>query len=180
MAKAEKVATANSGKIIQSFGEFKGVLTWNFIGGEVLEFDALAAAGEGWNNLVPVGRAALLHGFKQKISDAGAMARDPETGLPPESAARIAKMRRVAESLAAGEWELTRTGGGGGSESLLARALAEKFAKPMDVIRAWMKGKTKAELAALKVDKSIAKIITRMEAESGKGVDTGALLAELG
>ena len=170
-----------SRKLIVSFAEFKGVLTWNFANGETLEFDALFGKGE--NELVAVltqvQRAALLHGFKQKISDAGAMSCDQTTGESPTPEDRIAKMRRVAERLASGEWELERKGGTGGGDTLLARALAEAFKKPLDVIRPWLKAKTAPERAALKADKKVAKIIARMEAESAKGTDTSGLMSEL-
>lgn len=168
-----------SKKLITSFGEFQGVLTWNFANGEVLEFDA-GVSVEIAGTLSQVQRAAMLHGFKQKISDAGAMSCDQTTGLSPAPEERIARMRRVAERLASGEWELPRVGGTGGGDTLLARALSEAFSKPLDVIRPWLKGKTAPERAALKADKKVAKIIARMEAESAKGTDTSGLMAELG
>lgn len=170
-----------SKKIISSFDVFGGVLTWNFTNGESLSFDA-GLSIEVSGTISAVQKAAMLHGFKQKISDAGAMACDQTTGLSPTPEARIAKMRRVAESLALGNWELERTGGtGGGNDSILVRALAENFTKPVDVIRTWLKAKTPAERTALRADKKIAKIITRMETEAAKSsnVDTGSLLGEL-
>ena len=108
------------------------------------------------------------------------MSCDPKTGLSPDASERIAKMRRVAEQLATGQWELERKGGtGGGGDVVFAKALAEVFAKPLDVIRAWLKGKTSDERAALRADKKVAKVIARMEAEAAKGTDTSGLMAEL-
>jgi hypothetical protein len=167
------VVKQSSKKLITSFSEFKGVLTWNFANGETLEFDALTATCS------DVQRKAMLHGFKQRISDAGAMSCDQTTGASPSPEARIERMRRVAERLASGEWELERKGGTGGGSDVLARALAEVFAKPLDVIRPWLKAKSPAEREALKADKKVAKVLTRMTAEASKGVDTSGLVGEL-
>ncbi len=182
----EVASKRKSGKIINSFDEYRGVLTWNFVNGESLTFDAFKAAHPlGDVEVLPpmsdCGLRAMLHGFKQKISDAGAMSVNQTTGQPPEPSARIAKMRRVAESLAAGQWELERTGGGGSSPSMLIRALAERFGKPVDVIAPWLKSKTKAEQSALSADKGVAKILARMATDSAasSGIDTAPLFAEL-
>lgn len=168
-------------RLVQSTSEFEGVLTWNFspVGGvtpEPLEF----SVKEQWtalNKLYPIGAKAMMHGFKQKISDAGAMSADTNTGKV-DPAARIAKMRRVAEALANGDWELQRTGGGA-TGGMLAQAIAEAFGKDLAVAREFLKGKSEAEKTALRAHKPIAEILARMEAEAASQIDAGAMLAGL-
>lgn len=164
-------------RLVKSCDEFKGVLTWNFNGGfEPLEFHV----GPVYDELVklhPVAARAMMHGYKQKISDAGAMARDTETGLA-DNAARVEKMRRMAETLASGQWELERTGGGAGP-GVLARAISEAMGKDIVVVREWLKKMSAADKAALRMDPRILPIVQRMEAESASGVDTEDLLAGL-
>ena len=174
------VVKASSKKLIVSFNEFKGVLTWNFANGETLEFNASEYARMSEEPaLSEVARKAMLHGFKQRISDAGAMSCDQTTGASPSPEARIERMRRVAERLSSGEWELERKGGTGGGSDVLARALSEVFGKPLDIIRPWLKAKTPAEREALKADKKVAEVLTRMTTEAAKGVDTSGLMGEL-
>lgn len=177
-------------RLVKSCDEFKGVLTWNFnsykgsdahgdpvtINPEPLEFNV----GPVYDELVklhPIAARAMMHGYKQKISDAGAMARDTETGLA-DNAARVEKMRRMAETLANGQWELERTGGGAGP-GVLARAVAEAMGKDLDVVREWLKGKSVAERTALRNDPKILPIVQRMEAEAASDIDTEDLLAGL-
>lgn len=166
-------------RLVKSVDEFKGVLTWNFNveGEEPLEFN-VAAQYEEFNKLYPIGARAMMHGFKQKISDAGAVAADTATGKVDQSA-RIAKMRRMAETLASGQWELTRTGGGGNTGGLLARAIAEAMGKDITTVREFLKGKTEAEKAGLRNHGPIAKVLARLEAEQATEVDPEALLGDL-
>lgn len=168
-------------RLVKSCDEFKGVLTWTFNkveGKEIppLEFDV----GMIWteiNKLHPIAARAMMHGYKQKISDAGAMARDTETGKA-DNEARVEKMRRMAEALANGDWELQRTGGGGGA-GVLAKAVAEALGKDLAVVQEWLKGKSAAEKLALRNASNILPIVQRMEAEAAKSIDTDELLAGL-
>lgn len=104
---------ARTGRILSSFSAQGSVLTWTFHDGTELVFHVeQAAGGHGATRMLSqVAYKALLYGFKQKIADAGAMLRDPKTGLPPPPELRIARMRRMAERLAGGNWELERAGG---------------------------------------------------------------------
>ena len=169
-------------RLVASTDELKGVLTWNFnavdgVTPEPIVFD-VAAQWDNLNRLYPIGAKAMMHGFKQKISDAGAMSADTTTGkVDPK--ARIEKMRRVAESLSNGDWELQRTGGGA-TGGLLAKALCEVMKKEMDVIREFLKGKTEAEKNALRQHGPIARVIARLESEAAADVDVAGLLAGLG
>ena len=51
---------------------------------------------------------AMIHGFVQRISDGGALSRNPETGLPATPADKMARMQRIADHLMSGatEWAL--------------------------------------------------------------------------
>lgn len=53
---------------------------------------------------------ATIHGFNQKIRDAAAISRNPETGRSATAEDKLAAMRRVADSLLAGSWGVERTG----------------------------------------------------------------------
>lgn len=129
-------------------------------------------------------RAAILHGLKQKLVDAAAISRDTTTGRSATIEDKYNAVREVADRLVAGEWNKKAEGGGGGSVSLLARAIAQLQGKPLDVVRAWLDAKTKEERAALKKNPKVAAAILAMQAEAAAkktgGADSDDLLAELG
>jgi len=163
-------------RLVVSTDEFKGSITWNFNGFEPLVF----SVGDVWedlNRMHPVAARAMMHGFKQKINDAGALARDTATGRA-DNALRVEKMRAMAERLAHGEWEMQRTGGGGVGN--LVRALAEFLDKPVGEIKDKVSAMSKKEKTALQLHPEVAKILARMDAEAGSGIDAGELLAGLG
>lgn len=168
-------------RLVKSCDEFKGVLTWTFNPIEGKEIDPLEFnVGPVWeelNKLHPIAARAMMHGYKQKISDASAMSRDGETGKA-DNLARVEKMRRMAETLANGQWELERTGGGAGP-GLLAQAIAEAMGKDISVVREWIKGKSQAERTALQNAGNIKPIYDRLVAESAAKVDASNLLAGL-
>lgn len=126
----------------------------------------------------------LIHGLKQKLVDAAAIARDPETGRAATIDTKEAAVREVHARLLSGEWNKRREGGsGGGNGGLLYRALVRMYAgkKTAEEIRGWLDGKTDAEQAALRKNSKIAAIIEEIRAEQARdaGVDTNDLLAEL-
>ena len=51
---------------------------------------------------------AMIHGFVQRISDGGALSRNPDTGLPATPTDKMARMQRIADHLMPGatEWAL--------------------------------------------------------------------------
>ena len=51
---------------------------------------------------------AMYHGFIQRISDGGALSRNPDTGKPATAADKLARMQRIADHLESGstEWKL--------------------------------------------------------------------------
>ena len=128
---------------------------------------------------------AALHGLKQKIVDAAALSRNPDTGRSATAADKYHAMREVLVRLLAGEWNKTRLDGTGtGTGGLLFAALCRLYsAKTPEDIRAFLDGKTTAEQAALRKNPKIAAVIETIKAERAKDApddtDTEDMLAEL-
>lgn len=118
-----------------------------------------------------------MHGWKQKVADAAAKGRDPETGRAASDAEKVAAMMAVADRIAAGQWAAA---GGGGGVSLVVMALAELSGKPIAEAREYYAGKTKAEQTALAANARVKAIVDRLTAERVErlDVDSDALLDE--
>lgn len=111
---------------------------------------------------------AMMHGLKQKIVDAAAISRNPETGRSATITDKFDAMSEVATRLYAGEWNKRREGGtGAGAGGLLFAALVRLYAgrKSDDEIRTFLAGKTDAEQAALRASSRVAPIIAEIKAE---------------
>lgn len=111
---------------------------------------------------------ALLHGLKQKLVDAAAISRNPDTGRSATIDDKFAAVKEVYDRLLAGEWNKRREGGtGGGNGGLLFAALVRLYAgrKSDDEIREFLAGKTDAEQAALRASSRVAPIIAEIKAE---------------
>lgn len=122
---------------------------------------------------------AVMHGLKQKLVDAAAISRDPETGRAASIDTKFRAVEEVANRLLTGEWNKRREGGGnvGG---LLFQALCRKYsAKTPDQIKEWLAGKDDKAKAALRKNPEIAKIIDEIRAEQGDDNAGATLLAEL-
>ena len=124
---------------------------------------------------------AMLHGLKQKLVDAAALSRNPDTGRSATIDDKYTAVREVYDRLLAGNWNKGRgDGGSSGNGGLLFRALCQMYPnKPPEALRAFLDGKTKSECAALRATPKIAVIIDTLRASSGD-VDADDLLAELG
>lgn len=128
---------------------------------------------------------AVLHGLKQKIVDAAALSRNPDTGRSATAADKYNAMREVLDRVIAGEWNKTRGDGTGtGSGGLLFAALCRLYTvKTPEDIRAFLDGKTTAEQAALRKNPKVAAVIETIKAERAKDApddaDTDDMLAEL-
>lgn len=84
---------------------------------------------------------AQMHGWVQRISDAAAQARDPETGASASPTEKLAAMARLVEHYESGveEWALRAAGGAGGEGSegsLVIRAVARMQQTDTATIRA--------------------------------------------
>lgn len=123
---------------------------------------------------------AMMHGLKQKIGDAAAISRNPETGRSATTDDKFDAMSEVLNRLLSGQWNKTREGGEGAAGGLLFKALCKvKADKTPAEVRAYLDGRTKEEQAALRKVPVIAAAIEEIRAAQAKdgGIDGEALLA---
>ena len=157
---------------------FKSVLTVNFANGKSLEVDVSKLSPE-------IQQQAMLHGIKQKLVDAAAIARNPDTG---RSASVDDKYTAVAEIHARitspnGTWNKVRQEGAtpASKGNLLVRALMKMTGKDKDYVDDFLSSKTEAERKALGKNPRVLQIISELQAASGTGdINTDELLGELG
>ena len=171
------MATTNETKRISAIeatvaGE---VLTLTFANGEKLQIEA-------WNLQQSIINAAIMHGLKQKLVDAAAISRNPETGRAASVEDKYQAVKTVYDRLLAGQWNATREGGGA-TGGLLLQALVRMYAgrKTADELKAFLADKSDAEKTALRKNPRVAAIIEDIRAEQGKtaNIDTDELLGEL-
>lgn len=147
-----------------------------FANGQTMSMDSSQLASH-------VYQYAAMHGLKQKLVDAAAISRNPETGRAASIEDKYEAVRAVFDRLLAGQWNAPREGGGGAG-GLLFRALCRMYAgkKDEDAIREFLESKTDAEKTALRKNPKVAAIIEEIRAETGKAanIDTDELLGELG
>lgn len=123
---------------------------------------------------------AIMHGLKQKLVDAAAISRNPDTGATASIEDKYNAVYEVYQRLLNGDWNKNREGGGGVVGGLLFRALCRMYDhKTPEAIREFLEGKTKAEQSALRANPKIAAIIDTIRAERVAGVDSDDLLDEL-
>lgn len=156
---------------------FKDTLTINFSNGKVIEVDVSKLSPE-------IQKQAMLHGLKQKLVDAAAIARNTDTGQSATITEKYEAVKEVADRVTGADatWNKVREAGASasGSSSLLARALVEVSGKSRADIDAYLESKSKEEKAALKLSAKIAPVILRLQAAGNKSdVDGDALLADL-
>jgi hypothetical protein len=108
---------------------------------------------------------AMLHGLKQKLGDAAAIGRNPDTGRSATADDKRAAVMEVFERLCSGEWNKTREGGEQGTGLLLAALIATYPAKTRETLTTWLEGKTKEQRAELRKNPKIAATILRIKAE---------------
>ena len=152
-----------------------GALVLAFANGETLTLRADALN-------IDIQQQAMMHGLKQKLVDAAAISRNPETGRPATVEDKYQAVKTVYDRLLAGQWNATREGGGA-TGGLLAQALTRMYAgrKTAEDIKAFLAEKSDAEKAALRKNPRVAQIIEDIRAEQGKAanIDTDELLGEL-
>lgn len=128
---------------------------------------------------------ATLHGLKQKLVDAAAIARDPDTGRSATPQDKYEAVLRVYERITraeGAEWNEPREGGGNAGGLLLSALCRLHPTKAKDELKTWLDAKTDAEKAALRKNPKVSQIIAEIQAERAKadGIDTDALLDEIG
>lgn len=150
-------------------------LTLMFANGETL-----IMRGDALNT--DVQQYAMMHGLKQKLVDAAAISRNPETGRAATVEDKYQAVKTVFDRLLSGQWNAIREGGGA-TGGLLLQALVRMYAgrKTPDELRAFLADKTDAEKTALRKNPRVAQIIEDIRAETGKAasIDTDGLLGEL-
>lgn len=154
---------------------FGSTLTLTFADGKSLEVDAMTLNTE-------IRQMATLHGLKQKLIDAAAIARNTDTGASATLADKYNAVYDVYSRIirADGTWNKVRGEGGStaGSRNLLIRALMEHTGKTREKIESFIDSKTKEEVAALRKNEKIATIIARIQSATSD-IDTDGLLDEL-
>lgn len=149
-------------------------LIFNVLGVGALTFDPTKAHK---HNRV----SAEAHGWIQRISDAAAISRNPDTGKPATPQEKFDAMAKLVAHYESGtaEWSRVREAGES-TGGLLFRALCKMSpTKSPEQIRDWMKGQSKAQLRVLAMEKRVADVINTFR-PLGIDVDTEAMLAEIG
>jgi hypothetical protein len=150
-----------------------GILQLDFANGLGLMLDTIELAPE------VIGQA-LMHGLKQKLVDAAAMTRNPETGRSATVQDKHDAVKAVLDRLLSGEWNKRREGGPTGG--LLKRALLKMYdgRKTPDQIDAYLAKLSDKEKAALRKNPKVAEAIEELRAADLKdGEEMPDLLAEL-
>lgn len=120
--------------------------------------------------------AAIMHGLKQKLVDAAAISRNPDTGNSATADDKYRAVKKVYDRLLAGEWNATRGAGDGASGTgLLFRALMKFYpGKTAEETRAFITTLDKAKQAAMRANPKIAAIIEELKAADARdGKDSG-------
>jgi hypothetical protein len=130
---------------------------------------------------VELAQTAMMHGLKQKLVDAAAISRNPDTGRTASVDDKYNAVKEVFDRLIAGQWNKQRDGAGATKGGLLFRALCMLYAdKTPDAIKAFLDKKTATEKTALRNTAKIAAIIATLKEDDDNGdVDVDAMLDEL-
>ena len=154
------------------------VLTITFADARILTVDASQLSQE-------IREHAMMHGLKQKLADAAAISRDPETGRTATIDTKYNAVATVHNRLVNdGQWNASR-GEGGGAGGLLYRALIRFYAgtRTPEQIREYLDALNPAQQAALRVNARVAPIIAAIRDEDdrarGGAIDSDELLAGL-
>ncbi len=175
------------------------------VGPQSFDVDAaLVAFGEAngerqaaWTDLHPNGRAGIIHGIVQKVSDRAAIGRDPETGASASPEEKFAAMKECADRLmSGGPWNAVATGTGtaGGLLYRAMRALYPNAWSDKTSFALYIAEKALSESERLKKKvtendvraglgavKKVAKEMERIRQEEGKsvGINANEFLQEL-
>ena len=131
---------------------------------------------------------ALLHGLKQKLVDAAAIARNIDTGASATTADKKEAVMEIHSRLLEGAWNKGRAAGDGtnGKGSILLLAL-QRLQPKRDAVELaeWLKARTDAERAALAKNAKILPHVQAIQAERAEraaaaakksGIDSDELL----
>lgn len=152
------------------------------LGGTIIHFNVLGVGELKLNmeNLsAEVKHHAAIHGMIQRISDAAAISRNPETGKPATPAEKFDRMQDLIAHYMSGTSKWSRVGQGSGNRGgYLFRALCILYpSRDQTELRAWLDGKSKSEQSALRNSPKVRAIIDTFVEDSD--IDTDAMLGEL-
>jgi hypothetical protein len=148
-------------KPVVSTDVFGDTITLNFLTGHELSIDI--------NTLSPeIQKQAMLHGLKQKLVDAAAIARNTETG---DSATAVDKYNAVKTvydriTMPNGTWNAIREGVEKAQGGVFMRAVMELTGKTKAQLDAMLEKLSKEQIAALKKNDKIVDIMQRIEREA--------------
>lgn len=117
---------------------------------------------------------AVFHGLKQKLVDAAAISRNPETGRSASIEDKYQAVWTVYDRITRlGEWNAVRGEGGAGTGGLLFAALCRMYAgrKTEEELREWLSTKDKKAQAELRKNPKVAAIIEQIKSERGADDD---------
>jgi hypothetical protein len=151
---------------------FGSILTITMANGAEFSVDTAKLSPE-------IQQQAMLHGLKQKLVDAAAIARNTTTGRSATIDDKAAAIREVHARITredAPSWNKGREGGGNTSANgLLVRALMQMTGKDKAAIDEFLAAKSKEEKAALRKNPKVAAIIAELQT-AASDVDSDALL----
>lgn len=155
-------------KPVVSTDIFGDTITLNFQTGHELSIDI--------NNLsVEIQKQALLHGLKQKLVDAAAIARNTESGDSATAEDKYNAVKTVYDRITMpnGTWNAIREGVEKAQGGVFMRAVMELTGKTKAQLDTMLEKLSKEEIAALKKNPRIVDIMQRMEREAlANKVDT--------
>lgn len=171
-AKSNSVITHVVGELYRDErGRYCRAITFNVLGAGSIAMKMDKLADE-------VIERAAVHGMIQRISDAAAISRNPETGKPATAQEKYDAMARLVNHYESGSAEWRIAGGGGvARSSVLLDAMVQLFPnRTRDDLKTWLAGKSKAERAKLAQSSRVRTVIAAMTPVSG---DADAMLGEL-
>lgn len=114
------ISKVKSNSVVTYVADEDMVITFDVLGAGQVSFDPKAAD-------VKMRQRAEVHGWIQRIVDAAAIGRDPQTGKSASAGRKLAAMKAVIDHYLSGTpvWRLGGTVAGGGNVSTLFRAIAE-------------------------------------------------------
>jgi len=152
------------------------MLTMTFSNGKSLSINAAMVSPA-------IAAYAALHGFKQKLGDAAAMLRNPDTGASATIEDKYEAVLEIYNRLTDpdGTWNKIRGDGTGTAQGtgMLVRALMEMFGKNEDDTRALLEACSDAEVKALRQDARVVALMAKYRKPNPK-IDTNAILAKFG
>lgn len=167
----------NTKRQAMSVDIFNTTLTITFSNGKDLSIDASALPAE-------IQKQAMLHGLKQKLVDAAAMSRNPDSLNSNQVDDKYAAVAEVHARLTGPNptWnkERAKEGTPASANSLLVRALMQMTGRDKTYVDDFLTAKTKEQRAALSRNPRVLAIIAELKAATvSNGIDTDELLGEL-